>query len=74
MSKNLLGLITTQLKFQKWNICHKQDGHSRLALKTGKRYGILLVIEVVIEVTGVVVVGKGTTETAAVYNLIITDK
>lgn len=73
MSKNLLGLITTQLQFQKWNICHKQDGHSSLALKTGKRYGILLVIEVVIEVTEVVL-GKGMTETAAVYNLIITDK
>lgn len=73
MSKNLLGLITTQLKFQKWNICHKQDGHSRLALKTGKGYGILLVIEVVIVVTEIVV-GKGTTETAVVYNLIITDK
>ena len=73
MSKNLLGLITTQLKFQKWNICHKQDGHSRLALKTGKRYGVLLVIEVVIVVTEIVV-GKGTTETAVVYNLIITDK
>lgn len=73
MSKNLLGLITTQLKFQKWNICHKQDGHSRLVLKTGKGYGILLVIEVVIVVTEIVV-GKGTRETAVVYNLIITDK
>lgn len=44
-----------------------------MALKTGKGYGILLVIEVVIVVTEIVV-GKGTRETAVVYNLIITDK